>query len=250
MVDYKVNCHADNRIFVVTDSYNDLYNLFKTLKKEKGRIIHILGAPGTGKSANIYHALMDLNLIIYNVEFGLPVDNFSSKDVFDALFNILRDDLKLESKKDIYRRLSTFDAILIADAFHDSHLQNNETVGFSKWTERVGWRALNFYFRCIVEYINHRKDFKKINLVLQTSWRIYIRGKKYDLFSDLGILSRTLVFLLKQIFTVVEIRYSEDETLKIVKKHLPDADEEFIRSLIKKYGSKPRSIFNTLHKQG
>lgn len=85
-----------------------------------------------------------------------------------------------------------------------------------------------------------------MNLVLQTAWRVYIRGKKYDLFSDLGILSPTLVFLLERMFTVVEISYCEEETIKIVKNHLPDADEKLIHSYIKKYGNKPRFICDAL----
>ena len=78
---------------------------------------------------------------------------------------------------------------MFADKFHDSHLIDEETVGFSVWTDHAGFKATKFYLLCISEYLRERKAFKGINIILQTAWRVYFRGKKYDVFSDLGILS-------------------------------------------------------------
>lgn len=248
MENFKVNSRLDDQHFVITRSYMRLYEILKKLKKEKGRILHILGAPGTGKSANIYHAAGKLDLNVYDVKLNISNRDASSREVFKTIFKDLKDDLKLHSKSDVYRRLEDFDLVLIADSFHDTHLQNPEVVGFSQWTYEVGFKALNFYLLCIHEYIKHRNAFKKMNLVFQTSWRVYIGGKKYDLFSDLGILSGILVFILKRIFMVVEISYSKDETVKIVKNHIPQADDKAILTYIKKYGYKPRLICNVLEK--
>lgn len=243
---FKINTPQDNLNFVVTTSYKNLYKALGDLKHTQGKIIHVLGAPGTGKSTNIYQTISDLNLKIYNVNFGIPIDDLSSKDAFNTIYNLLADDLRLVTRHDIYLQLSHYDALLIADNFHDSHLINKEVVGFSKWTDKVGFRALNFYFRCIGEFIRHRKDFKKINMIFQTSWRVYIMGKKYDLFSELGLISRALLFLLNRMFIVVEIRYSRDEIIKIVKKQIPEADEEIINIYMEKYGFKPRLICEAL----
>jgi hypothetical protein len=246
MEKYKVNSPGDNQKFVTTRSYEKLYKTLKKLKKKKGKILHIVGAPGTGKSTNMYHALNELDLKVYDVKFEISRADTSPKEVFKSVYNLLRNDLQLKSKKDLYKQLSQFDVVLIADSFHDSHLTNSEVVGFSQWSDTAGFRALPFYLLCIREYLRNRKKFKKINLVLQTAWRVYIKGKKYDLFSDLGILSRILVFLLQRMFTVVEISYSQEETIKIVKIHLPHGDEELIYGYIKKYGYKPRFICDAL----
>jgi len=48
MGNYKINSLSDNGVFVVTESYRKLCNTFKNLKKRRGRIIHVVGAPGTG----------------------------------------------------------------------------------------------------------------------------------------------------------------------------------------------------------
>lgn len=248
MENFKVNTSKDDEHFVITQSYKQLYQELKKLKKERGRLIHILGAPGTGKSANIFHAAGELGLKVYNVKLNLLRKDASPKAVFEAMFNGLNDDLKLESREELYKRLRNFDMVLIADAFHDSHLQNPNAVGFSQWTNQVGLKAFPFYLMCIKEYTKYRKDFQKINLVFQSSWRVHIGGKKYDLFSDLGILSRILVFILGKIFTTIEISYSQDETVKIVKNHIPQADDKTILSYIKKYGYKPRFICDVLEK--
>ena len=248
MGNYYVN-GRDGEYFITTKSYKNLYASFKKLKMGKNRIMHVIGAPGTGKSANINHAIKELDLNVYNVKLSIPKEVVSSKKVFNIIFEYLKDDLNLESRKDIYKRLREFDLVLIADDFHDSHRQNPEIMGFSQWTQVVGFKSFTFYLLCIWEYLNHRDHFKDITLVFQTSWRIYISGVKYDLFSDLGILSRFLVFILKRFFIVVEISYSDEETIKIVKNYIPHVDENLILIYIKKYGHKPRFICNILESE-
>ena len=256
MENFKAHASQDDKQsdqhFVMTQSYMRLYEILKTLKEDKGRIIHILGAPGAGKSTNIYHAADELDLNVYNLKINISARDAGSGEVFRTMFKNLEEDLKLKSKAEVYNRLGDFNLVLIADAFHDSHNHDPEAVGFSQWTDEASFKAwikvLPFYLLCLQEYFKHRKDFKKINLVFQTSWRVYIGGKKYDLFSDLGILSRTLVFFLQRIFTVTEISYSQNETIEIVKNHIPQADDKIILKYIKKYGYKPRFICDILEK--
>ena len=239
----------DDEYFIITQSYKKLIRTLKKLKMGRNRIIHVIGAPGTGKSANIYHAINELNLNFYDVKLNIPNRTINSRKVFNIIFKCLKDDLKLESRRDIYKRLGEFDLVLIADHFQDSHRENPEVMGFSQWTNTMGFKSFKFYLLCIWEYLKHWDDFKHINLLFQTSWRIYIGGEKYDLFTDLGILSKFLVFTLKRFFTVVEISYSEEETIKIVKNYNPHVDENLILIYIKKYGHKPRFICNMLESE-
>jgi hypothetical protein len=248
MEKYKVNSIHDNKTFLITDCYRKLCNVLESLKKSKGKIVHVIGAPGTGKSTNIYHALNDLDLNVYDVKFSLKYVDASSKQVFNTLFEDLCEDLDVKSKDEIYKKLSKYDVVLFADNFHDSHNLNPHYVGFSKWTKHAGFKTSYFYLLCITEYIKHRKYFKNINIILQTAWRIYIRGTKYDIFSDLGFFSRILVTILKIFFDVVQISYSEKETIDIVKMHIEDADTETIKQYTQKYGRKPRFICNALEK--
>jgi hypothetical protein len=241
MVRYKINTHIDNGVFVVTESYKKLFNVFKSLKTNKGRIIHVIGAPGTGKSANIYAAIDELELNVYDVELTIKDIDLESDEVFKEIYKFLKKDLGVDSKEGVYHCLSQFDAILFADRFHDSHLIHEETVGFSLWTDQAGYKTIKFYMLCITEYLRNRKTFNGINIILQTAWRMHFRGKKYDVFSDLGILSSVIVFLMGIFFEVIEISYSPQETFKIVKNHV-DADDKIIKSYINKYGSKPRFI--------
>jgi hypothetical protein len=242
---YKINSRIDNGVFVVTESYKKLCKTFKSLKNNKGRIIHVIGAPGTGKSANIYAAVDELELNIYDVELTIKDVDLDSGEVFEEIYKFLKKDLGVNSKEEVYHTLSQFDAILFADRFHDSHLIEEKSVGFSVWTDHAGFTATKFYMLCINEYLKERKTFKGINIILQTAWRVYIRGKKYDLFSDLGILSSVVVFFMRIFFDVIEISYSPQETLEIVKNHV-NADDKLIESYIDKYGSKPRFICNAM----
>ncbi|MGB9937277.1 MAG: hypothetical protein ACPK7O_06110 [Methanobacterium sp.] len=248
MEKFKVSSIEDEKPFLITDCYKKLCEIFKTLKFHKGKIVHVLGAPGTGKSANIYNALGDADLNVYDIKFDVKNINSSSKEIFNALFESITNDLKIKTKKDVYKKLSEYDAILIADSFHDVHVFDPKRVGFSQWTDKVGFKALYFYLLCIQEYFKYRKEFKKINIVFQTAWRIRIRGKKYDIFTDFGLFSKILVKTLKLSFIVVEISYSEEETIQIVKMHIKDVDEENIKQCIQKYGYKPRFICNALKK--
>lgn len=240
---FKVNSLEDNSVFIVTKSHKKLVKVFKTLKFEKGKIVHVTGAPGTGKSTNIFHAVQETNLNVYNSELRLRSDDESSKEVFNKMFECLSNDLKIECREDIYKKLSEFDAILIADNFHDSG-----EFTFSEWVDKVGISAFYFYFLCIIEYFKNRKHFKNMNLIFQTSWKFYLRGKKYDIFTDFGLLSKLVLMILKMFFVVVEISYSQKEIMKIVKMHLKDADEEIIKQHIKKHGHKPRFICHAIEK--
>ncbi len=246
MKKFKVSSIEDNTNFFITRSYRELFKTFEGLKNTKGNIIHVIGAPGTGKSANIYYALDNTDLNVYDVKFDLKDINASPKEVFNSLFESIAHDLKVKSKKEMYRELSKYDLVLIADNFHDSHFFGETPVGFSKWTDKNGFKAFYFYLLCISEYLQHRKDFKKINIVFQTAWRIYIRGKKYDIFSNFGLLSNFIKIILKIFFQAVEISYSQMETINIVKLHIKNADEVQIKIYIQKFGLRPRFICNAL----
>jgi len=245
---YKVQSPEENNIFIITECYRKLCKVLKSLKTEKGKIVHVIGAPGTGKSANIFKAIHNTDLNIYNVQFSLNSGNESSKQVFNKIFEDIKNDLMLDSQKEIYKKLSEFDAVLIADSFHDSHILNPKNVGFSQWTDKAGFNAFYFYLLCIREYFKNRKYFKKMNLVFQTAWRVHIRGKKQDIFTDFGFFSKIIVSMLKIFFTVIEISYSKKETIEIVRMHIQNVEEEKIEQCIQKYGCKPRFICHALEK--
>ena len=248
MEKYKVNSFYDNKLFLITDCYRKLREMLESLKKSRGKIVHVVGAPGTGKSTNIYYAFNELNLNVYDIKLSLKSKEASSKQVLTAFFEDISNELQVKSKDEIYKKLSEYNAILIADSFHDSYNLNPNYVGFSQWTHKVGFRSFYFYLLCIAEYIKYRKYFKNINVILQTAWRVHIRGKKYDIFSDFGLFSKILVNILKIFFDVVQISYSEKETINIVKMHIKDSDEDAIKQCIQKYGFKPRFICDALEK--
>ncbi|MEN6574386.1 hypothetical protein [Methanobacterium aggregans] len=248
MENYKVTSNADNGSFVETRSYKKLYKILEDLKTHKGKIVHVIGAPGTGKSANIYFAVDELALNVYDVELDIKNLEDSSKDVFNRIFRKLRDEFQVESRAEVYKKLQTFDAVLFADKFHDSHVLDDKTVGFSQWTNYKGFKSFYFYFLCLKEYLTCRNDFKAMNVVLQTAWRIHVKSEKKDLFTDFGPLSRLIIGILALLFEVVEISYSMDEVVKIVKKHF-DVNEKTVKHLIKQYGHKPRFICQALEKR-
>lgn len=239
---YKVNQSQDVTGFVTTQSYAYLLKKFKELKKEKGHIVHVMGAPGAGKSTNIYQSAQELNLNMYVVKLELPGIEIQSRNVFELMVESIREDLKINSSKSVFSYLEKYDVILFADPFHDSHIIKKGTVGFSQWAGYNGIKSLNFYLICIYQYFKHRNDFKNINMVFQTAWRVGQGDNKKDLFTDMGFLSFFLVKLMGLIFEVVQISYSEEETIKIVKSHLGDVDSLKIKNYIKKYGMKPRFI--------
>ena len=245
---YKINSATDNRVFVVTESFLKLCNIFKTLKNSRGKIIHVVGAPGTGKSTNIYTALEKQGLNVYIVKSQIKDANINSKKVFNSIYNGFKKDFGVESKEEVYNCMAGFDALLFADMFHDSHLVDDDTVGFSVWAGHAGVRAVKFYLLCMIEYLKERRQYKRINIVLQTAWRFYFRGKKYDLFTDMGILSRIVLAVMGTIFEVVVISYTPEETIKIVKNHV-NADDKLIEHYIHEYGSRPRFICQAIEKE-
>ncbi|MDI6644477.1 MAG: hypothetical protein QME14_05400 [Methanobacteriaceae archaeon] len=241
---HKVNSGFDNSIFVETRPYKKLCKLLSRLKSDKGIIVHVTGAPGTGKSSNIYSALIDLDINFYEPEFILYDKNANSRTVFENIFHYLKEDLGVNSHKELLEKLSEFDLVLFADKFHDSHLINKKLIGFSRWTDYKGFKSIYFYWLCIKEYLSHRREYNNINMVFQTAWRIYWGGEKYDLFTDLGIISLLLRKLLNLLFEVVNIQYNNEEIIKIIKAHDPQLDDIEIAYYIKKYGSKPRFILS------
>ena len=245
---YKINSATDNRVFVVTESFLKLCNIFKTLKNSRGKIIHVVGAPGTGKSTNIYTALEKQGLNVYIVKSRIKDANINSKKVFNSVYNGFKKDFGVESREEVYNCMAGFDALLFADMFHDSHLVDDDTVGFSVWAGHAGVRAIKFYLLCIVEYLKERRQYKRINIVLQTAWRFHFRGKKYDLFTDMGIISRIVLAVMGTIFDVVLISYTPEETIKIVKNHV-NADDKLIEHYINEYGSRPRFICQAIEKE-
>lgn len=246
MGQHKVNSSKENSVFIVTHSYNKLIKVFKKLKKSKGNIVHVIGAPGTGKSANIFHALEETNLNIYEIDSSLSNPHAHSQEVFCTLVKDLKNSLGAKSKLEVYDKLANYDAVLFADQFHDKHLIDSNKVGFSEWTRKAGFKSFRFYLICITEYLKFYKKFQKINIIFQTAWRIRIKDKKYDLFTDFGILSRAILIILGRLFCVVEISYSNSETVNIVKSHLKDIDEKKMEQCINKHGHKPRFILNDL----
>ena len=245
---HKVNSAFDNSIFIETRSYKKVCKLFNELKYNKGLIVHVTGAPGTGKSANIYSAIIDLDLYLYEPKFILSNQNTSSRTVFNKFIHDLKIDLGVRSHQELLEKLSEFDLVLFADKFHDPHLKDEKLIGFSRWTDYKGLGTFYFYLLCIKEYLSHRREYHNINLVFQTAWRIYWRGEKYDLFTDLGIISLFLRKILNIFFEVVNIQYDEEEIIKIVKAHDPTLDETEIAYYIKKYGFKPRFILSRTRK--
>jgi len=248
MVKYKVNSAEDDQVFVVTEAYRRLYRKFKSLKSRKGRIVHVIGAPGTGKSANIYKAIGSLDLNMYDALLLMENEKKTSIEVFNEFFNSLKRDMQVKSNEEIYKKASEYDAVLFADKFHDSHLLDENKVGLSIWTDYKGIKTFPFYLLVILEYLKHRTALKKVNLIFQTAWTIRIRGTKYDLFTDLGPLSWLLVGFLKLMFEVVVISYSESEIMEIVRRRWPEAREDQIKPSIKQYGNKIRFILDAVEK--
>ncbi len=246
MVKYKVKSQDENDNFIITASYLKLYEVFQSLKTQKGHFIHVIGSPGTGKSSNIYHALSDLNLKVYDVVLLLDGTQKSSKDVFKEVFKSIKSDMGAKTKRDIYKKVSEYDALLFADKFLDSEFLDPQKVGLSKWVDYKGIKSFPFYIMCYFEYLRHKKELKKTNIILHHSWIIKINKIKYDLLTDFGLISKAIVSILNLSFEVVEISYSELETVEIVKSHVKDIDENTIKLYIQKYGCRPRFILEAL----
>lgn len=248
MVKFKVNTAEDDQDFTVTAAYQRLYRHLKDLKTSKGSIVHVIGAPGTGKSANIYTAVNNLDLNVYNAILKLDDVHQSSSEVYHKFFDTLKEDMEVKSVDEVFKKASDYDAVLLADRFHDSHYLYEGKVGFSLWMDNKGLGSFPFYLSLVFFYFRNKSKFQKVNLVFQTAWTFRIRGVKKDLFTDFGLLSRIFVSFLKVFFTVVEISYSESEIIEIVKKRVPDAGEEEIRSYIGRYGNRIRFILEAIEK--
>lgn len=244
--DHKIISLDTDEGFIVTDSFLKLIKIFKSLKDTKGRVILVIGAPGTGKSSNIYHAIDIIDLNYYEPILLLDNVGMGSKEVYRKIYDVLGEDLHVETEKKVFKELSKYDAVLVADKFLDSEFLDESKVGLAEWTNNKTILTIPFFLLWIVEFFRHRTALKEINLVFQTAWSIQIRGFKYDLITDFGPLSALLLGILKRLFEVVEIKYTESETIKIVKSHIKNIDEKDIKFYIKKYGNKPRFILDDL----
>jgi len=246
MENHKITSKRDEEDFIITASFLKICQKLRSLKNTKGRIILVIGAPGTGKSSNIYKSVDKLNLNVY--EPVLLMDNIekSPREVFNEILSTLKDELDVKTEDEIYSVFSKFDAVLVADKFLDSEFLDPHKVGLALWTEYKGIKTIPLFFRWMFEYLRHKRDLKNVNLVFQTAWPIRIRGFKYDLITDFGPLSVLISGILKLLFEVVEVAYLESETIKIVKNHFEDVDDDLVRKYIKKYGNRPRYILNDL----
>jgi hypothetical protein len=245
---HKIISLDEDEDFTITRSFLKLCKKLKSLKKTKGRMILIIGAPGTGKSSNIYHALDSLNLNFYEPILLLDSVKTRSKDVYKEIYNTIGKDLDVEDEEEAFEEFSKFDLVLIADKFLDSEFLDESKIGLAEWTNYRTILAVPFFLMWIIEFIRHRKFIKEMNLVFQTAWTIQIRNFKYDLITDFGLFSRLFLGILKRLFEVVEIYYTEEETVKIVKTRYPNVNESQIKIYIKKYGNKPRFILNDIQK--
>ena len=248
MVNLKVLSSSDSEYFLETASFHELCHAMKRLKKTKGRILLVLGAPGTGKSANIYQAISRLGLDFYNTFLFIDA-NTKPSEVFQIFWDTIEDDMGVKSRREVYKKAASYDVVLFADHFLDSEHIDSNKMGLGLWTEENGPGTFSLYFMVLHEYLKHRGYLKNINLLFQTSWIVKFRGVRYDILTDFHFISRFLVFILKQFFDVVRISYSHEEIMEIVRNHpLADSDEK-IEELIEKYGKRPRFIFEAMENQ-
>lgn len=248
MVEYRVQSEGDNHDFVFTRSFRKIYRMFRSLKNQKGKFVLIIGTPGTGKSANIYSALRILDLNIYDPTLFLDKMEMSSSEVFCEFFKTLRHDLDVETNEEIYQKVAEYDGVLLADKLLDSEFIDENRFGLSLWTENNGIKAFPFYIKVFREYLKHRQDLEKVNVVIQTAFMIKFWGVKYDLLTDFSFLSDILVFLLNIFFEIIRISYSSEEIIQIVKNNFPQVEDEEIMECISNYGCRPRFIFEELEK--
>jgi len=247
MEKYKVTCIEDNKNFVTTNSFLKLKKSFKELKTQKGKIIHVIGSPGTGKSSNIYHAQQVLGLNMYNIRIELKNDKVSPKEIYNGFIDAIRKDLGI-SKEKVYEEISKYDLVLFADNVLDSESLNKGKIGLGQWMHNNRLKSILFYFILFYEYLKHIRDFKKVNIVFHTTWTFIINGKKYDLLTDFSLLSLLFQSVLKLFFEVVEISYTEAETIEIINSHFKDISHSKIKDYINIYGNKPRLILKALEK--
>jgi hypothetical protein len=247
MANHKVLSAEDSKDFVKTASFYVLCKKLEGLKTSKGRFIHVLGTPGTGKSANIYQAISMLDITVYDAFLFINADS-KPYEVYKIFWDTLKKDMDVKSKKEVFKKASEFDLVLFADPFLDSEYIDKHKVGLGLWTENNGPSTFPFYFRIFYEYIKNYNDLKDVNVVTQTSWVLKFRGVRYDILTDFHLLSRALVFILNLFFDVVVISYTKEEMIKIVKTNYDYLSDEEIEDYIKKYGNRPRFIFKALEK--
>lgn len=246
MEKFKVTCTEDNQIFVVTSAFSKLYKKFKELKTHKGRIINVTGSPGTGKSANIYHAMNLLDLSFYDVGIKLDSVKLSHYKVFEAFANALKRDFNVKTKEEGYNEISKFDVVVFADKLLDYGNFNRNRVELSEWLRHNRLKSIILYFIVIKELLLHTNELKKMNLVFHLTLTFMIHEKKYDILSDFKLLSRLFTGVLSSFFELVEIKYSELETIEIVKSHFKGIEDKQIKKFIRKYGCKPRYILGDI----
>jgi hypothetical protein len=157
MNQYKIRDQGENQTFVATRSYQNLISTFQKLSDEKGRIVHVVGAPGTGKSTNIYSAVEEMGLNFYEAKLPLSSLDLNSRELFNLMIEYMEKDLRIKSPDTLLDHLKEYDAVLFADQFHDYHVMGEGYAGFSQWTAHKGLRSFNFYLICIYEYLRHRK---------------------------------------------------------------------------------------------
>jgi len=246
---FKAKSIKDESEFTPTRAYRRLYNKFLSLKTSKGRFIHIIGSPGTGKSTNIYHALDNLDLKVYEPVLKLDSLKISARTLFNEMFKVFKQDFQAETRKEVYEKASDYDMILFADKFLDSEYLDKDKVGVSKWIEHKGIMAVSIYILLLIEFIKHNQDLKQVNVVLHHAMVINYKEKKYDFLTDFGLLSWIFRGVLGIFFEYILISYEDSEIIEIVKNHSEYKNEEQIRSYIKKYGSKLRLICKELQNQ-
>lgn len=245
MSNHKVLSAEDNKSFIKTKSFYELCSKLKTLKKSKGHFILVLGTPGTGKSANIQQAISLLDLNIHDAHLFIDTDS-KPGDVFKIFWSILKEDMGVKTKEEAYKKAREYDLVLFADSFLDSEHIDPNKMGLGLWTEENGPSTFPLYLRVLYEYLKHHEDLKKVNVVAQTSWVLKFRGVRYDILTDFKFISKILVFFLKRLFEVVLISYNKEEMIKIVKSHPNAGNNDRIERCIKKYGNRPRFIFEAL----
>ena len=246
MTKFKVTCTEDNKVFVVTSAFSKLYKKFKDFKNQRGRIILIIGSPGTGKSSNIYHALNILDIKEYDVELKLSGIKISPQKVFEEFISTLKRDFNTKTKEESYNEFSKFDTILFADKLLESGDLNKNRIELSEWLRYNRFKSIILYLIMIKEFLMHLNYLNKVNLVFHLTWTFIFKNKKYDILSDFSLLSILLTGFLKVFFEVVEIKYTELETIEIVKTHFEGVNDTQIKHYIRKYGNRPRYILEAI----
>ena len=133
MENHKVISSKENNDFVITDSFLNLCHKFKELKYCKGRIILVIGSPGTGKSSNIYKALKKLDINYYEPVLLLDNTKKGALGVFRELINGIKEDFSVKTKKEMINKFSNYDVVLIADKILDSESLNERKIGLGEW---------------------------------------------------------------------------------------------------------------------